>query len=201
MKKVLLVPGIFMISLFFDKIKAELEKLGYEIEIFIYPFFPNKQNLIDDFIEKVYAFKPEIIIGHSLGGNIVAKQIQNLHESVTTVICLGSPLKGSSLAKNMSTNFFSGLIAEAIYSMLLNEIVIPESNVNVGVIAGKNNYFGFDLLFQMHTEDNDGTISIEETKVKGVKHLVMPVGHTEFLFSENVIKQIDYFIQNKDFER
>lgn len=83
-----------------------LRNEGYEVEIFGYPFYPKKKHLTDDFLQKVFEYKPEVVVGHSLGGNITAHQLSEISEHVKSVVCLGSPIAGSAIAKKISEGWF-----------------------------------------------------------------------------------------------
>lgn len=197
MKKVLLVHGTFMNPLMLIPLSRRLEKEGFLVDTFKYPLFPSNKQLTEKFIEDVYLWEPEIIIGHSLGGNIAVKQIAELDKSVKCIICLGSPLKGSVIAKMFRSKPYLPVFSKAALSMLSDEIALPTTSVRTGVIAGSNNKIGFRFIFPVVTGQNDGTVMVKETHVQGLAdHVVMPVGHTALIFSKSVVGQILHFIQN-----
>ncbi len=201
MKKILLIHGIFMRPPVLWLLAKRLRKEGYEVEIFDYPLFPTERHVIDAFMEKVTTFKPNVIIGHSMGGNIVMHQLPLLGKGVDTVICLGSPLAGSQIAKTISLGVFSKLISPVAHRMLANEVVLPERFPTVGVIAGTKSTFGFRLLFPVLSGESDGTVALSETKIPQVlHHIQMNVGHTSMLFSLDVVKQVIHFIEKGSFD-
>ncbi len=179
---------------------GQLKERGYEVERFGYPLFPKKEDLGDRFIGVVASQKPDVIIGHSLGGNITVANIAKLSGSVRAIVCLGSPLKGSSIAKKISESKFPHLISAAAKELLVKELIIPSSKIRVGMISGTNDAVGFRLLFGGVTGLNDGTVSLEETIIPGLADRVdLRVGHTALLFSDEVVQQIEHFIVHRKF--
>jgi hypothetical protein len=177
-------------------LSRRLEKEGYLVDTFKYPLFPNNKQLTEKFIDDVYLWEPEIIIGHSLGGNIAVKQITKLDKSVKCIICLGSPLKGSAIARFFRNKPYLPVFSKAALSMLSDEISLKKTSIYTGVIAGDNNKIGFRYIFPVVSGQNDGTVMVNETHVEGLAdHVVMPVGHTALIFSKSVVTQILYFIE------
>jgi pimeloyl-ACP methyl ester carboxylesterase len=197
MKKILLVHGIFMRPLVMRSLANRLQKEGYEVEFFSYPFYPQKKHLTDNFLKKVSEYKPEVVIGHSMGGNITAHQLSDISEHVKTVVCLGSPLAGSAIAKKISNGWLSFIIPESAKEMLMRPVVIPTTSPSLAVISGTKNTVGFRFLFPVLSGANDGTVATIETNVPNLMHRTeMHVGHTAMLWSPLVVKEIIHFIEN-----
>jgi pimeloyl-ACP methyl ester carboxylesterase len=197
MKKILLIHGIFMRPLVMRSLAKRLQKEGYEVEFFSYPLYPNKKHLIDNFLKKVSEYKPEVIVAHSFGGNITAHQLSDIREHVKSVVCLGSPLAGSAIAKKISNGWLSFIIPKFASEMLIRPIMIPTISPALAVIAGTKNTVGFRHLFPVLSGSNDGTVATIETNVPNLMHRIeMHVGHTAMLWSPLVAKEIIYFIEN-----
>lgn len=148
------------------------------------------------------------LIGHSLGG-VVALRMLARHADAPPgrLVCLGSPLTGSRAAHFLGRQNW----AESILGQSLSKGVITEpastwaTDVckvrDVGVIAG-NSSIGFGQLLAKFDEDNDGTVSVSETRLQGIRdHLVMPVSHNGMLLSRRVIDQTAAFLRRGEFLR
>lgn len=201
MKKILLVHGIFMRPPVLWLLAKRLRKEGYEVEIFGYPFFPDEEDIKDAFIKKITISKPHVVIGHSLGGNIAMHQLSEITMHVEKVICLGSPVAGSAIAKKISEGVFSKLISPTAHKMLTSTVTLEDSSQNIGIIAGVKNTFGFRFLFPVLFGESDGTVALSETKIPNLlHHSQMNVGHTSMLLSRDVVNQITHFIEKGYFD-
>lgn len=196
MPKILLIHGVFMNRFVMKALSQKLTDIGYEVETFTYPFFPDKKDLEEEFLDRVRSYQPEIIIGHSLGGCIALKELKNYSHLSHTILCLGSPLRGSGIAKSLEGGSFLNPLTHAVRSVLLHPITLSSTVTRVGVIAGNDNRIGFRLLFQGVEGESDGTVAVSDTKIDGLSdHIVLPVGHTSMLFSPLVFDQIFQFIK------
>lgn len=174
-----------------------LQNEGYEVEIFGYPLYPMKKHLTDHFIQKVYEYKPEVVIGHSLGGNITAHQLSEINEHVKLVLCLGSPLAGSAIAKKIKDSWLSFVIPKFASEMLTQPVVIPAQSPTLAVIAGTKDTTGFRLLFPVLVGSNDGTVATAETIIPSLMHRIeIHTGHTFMVWSPEVANEIIHFIEN-----
>jgi pimeloyl-ACP methyl ester carboxylesterase len=177
-----------------------LKNLGYGVEMFNYPLFPKKEDITEKLLEKVVTFKPTAIIGHSLGGVIAVHNIARLDKNVKRIVCLGSPLSGSLLAKETIRYSSSFFISKPAQELLLQGVSIPPTSIEVGVIAGTNSSFGFNMVYRVLGGYHDGTVAVEETKIPGTKeHMEIRVGHTGLIFSEKVMTHAASFIKKGSF--
>jgi len=148
------------------------------------------------------------IVGHSLGGVLALRMLANDAGALPgRVVCLGSPLTGSRAAKILGAQEW----AENIIGRSLPAGVIHESanewagdvceQREIGVIAGTVP-LGFGRLFAKFNEDNDGTVAVSETWIKGAKdRLVLPVSHKGMLVSSDVADQTGSFLKRGEFLR
>lgn len=107
-KKVLLIQGMGGSSIMFPYLFSKLQEAGFEPELYVPQLLP-----IDDIIPHAGAVakkcvelvqesgQPVDLIGYSMGGFIAALAVQEYGaaELVDTIITLGTPFKGASLAK------------------------------------------------------------------------------------------------------
>ncbi|MGI9221445.1 MAG: esterase/lipase family protein [Woeseiaceae bacterium] len=148
------------------------------------------------------------LLGHSLGG-VVSLRMLSRHADAPPgrLVCLGSPLTGSRAADFLSSQDW----AEPILGQSLSKGVVdaPASDWatatcdkrEVGVIAGDAS-IGFAQFVAEFEEDNDGTVAISETQLRGARdHLVMPVSHNGMLLSSSVVDQAAAFLKRGVFLR
>ena len=93
-------------------------------------------------------------------------------------------------------------VPDAIIHQTANDWASHVSNErDVGVIAGTVS-LGLARLMANFEEENDGLISVSETRIAGVTdHLTLPVSHMGMLVSANVVDQSAAFIKNGSFLR
>ncbi len=201
MKKILLIHGVFRNPKFLIPLAERLRKDGYIVETFSYPFMPKSFHLFENFIKKVEEFRPDTIIGHSTGGNIAVRQINQIQDYVKRIICIGSPLASSSVSKKMAKSVLSPFLSKAARDMLHTPIVIPGNNkIPVGVLVGTDNRDGKNNLFKGYEGGGDGTVSIEETKIENTsdRHEIY-ASHVELPFNDEAFEKIINFIERESF--
>lgn len=161
---------------------------------------------LSEFIEQIRADRIDIV-GHSLGGIVALRMLaRTAPTNVRRVVCLGSPLLGSSAALVLCKHKWGksligrSLATSAVDSCAEDWAPAVTTAYEVGVIAGQANV-GFGRLFTSFSGENDGTVSVAETLLPGIRdHLVLPVGHTGMLFSRTVAEQAGCFLDNGRFK-
>ena len=100
---VILLHGLWMRGFTLAMLRRRLEREGYRVDLFDYASVMSGPNVgVERLLQRVQALKSEKIhfVGHSLGGLIALQALQRA-PSLTGghVVCLGSPLRGSSVAR------------------------------------------------------------------------------------------------------
>lgn len=142
------------------------------------------------------------LLGHSLGGVIAVKAVQSHSiERLGRVICLGSPLRGSSSARRL-TRLPGGrmLLARSADGLTAGASLPWSGPADLGVIAGSLP-IGLGRLLGGLPRPNDGVVSVDETRLRGTSaHLTLAVSHFSMLWSQTVARQVAYFLASGRFE-
>lgn len=118
---------------------------------------------------------------------------------------LGPPNQGSQVVDNLKNMPGFKLINGPAGMQLGTEATsIPNklggAMFDVGVIAG-NRSINF-ILSTMLPGDNDGKVTVANTKLEGMKdHITLPVTHPLMMNNPRVIKQTKHFLAHGKFER
>jgi pimeloyl-ACP methyl ester carboxylesterase len=160
--------------------------------------------VIAEFRAEVLALPPPVhLIGHSLGGLLVVRLLdQHPDLPVGRVVLLGSPVNGSESARSFvrmpGAALLFGSLADA--ELLRPAPRVWRHPVEIAVIAGSSS-LGFGRLLSHLPQPNDGTVSVEETRLQGATaHLVLPVSHSGMLISARVARQVVAFLREGRFQ-
>jgi pimeloyl-ACP methyl ester carboxylesterase len=153
------------------------------------------------------------LVGHSLGGLVILE----LFESVATrggaaeegtmplppgrIVLLGSPVRGSRAARNLSLRPFG----RRILGLTAHEALLPERERHwlggreLGIIAGTVPV-GFGRFMGPFDSPSDGTVLVTETHLVGAKqHLSLRTTHTGMVYSSEVARQAAAFLREGRF--
>ena len=145
-------------------------------------------------------------VTHSLGGILVRQYLRNHRiENLGRVVMLGPPNKGSEVVDRLGDfpgfyfiNGDAGLQLGTGAESVPNQL--GSVDFDLGVIAGTRSMN--PLLASMIPSPNDGKVSVESTRVEGMRdHLELDVTHTFMMRDEEVIEQVIHFLQYGRFRR
>jgi pimeloyl-ACP methyl ester carboxylesterase len=144
------------------------------------------------------------LVGHSLGGLVICKMFEELGDSLLPpgrVVFLGSPVAGSRAARSLA----DWKIGKTIMGRSVREELLVDrdrqwsQSRDLGVIAGTLDV-GLGRIVNTYKGCSDGTIYIDETRIRGMKeHLAMRVSHMGLPFSAAVAAQTAAFLRNGRF--
>lgn len=200
---VILLHGLWMRGFTLAALRRRLEREGYTVDLFDYASVLHQpEKSIAKLIAHVKAVRARKIhfVGHSLGGLIALRAVQRLPRALPgSIVCLGSPLRGSAVARSIAQMPGGALVIGKSLDVLLDGLDRWSGKRPVGVIAGRLP-FGLGLVLGALPAPHDGTVSVEETRLPGVTdHCIVPATHTGLLFSDEVASQTISFLRNQRF--
>lgn len=187
--QIILLHGIWMRSGVTARLDARLSAAGFAVTRFDYSSLRAPQHehhrRLDEQIAGLDG--PVHLVGHSLGGVVAIDYLQRpgAHSMrVGRVVCLGSPLLGSTLARRLQRVRLDTLGLGHAREVLVDGLAPWSGPQQVGVIAGEVS-FGLSLLLGRLPRPNDGTVAVAETRLPGISdHATVRASHTALLFSE-----------------
>jgi len=207
---VIILHGIARSSNHMKSLAKILEKSGFSVINLDYPSTSyNLEDLTDIVHQKISTYvasdKKIHFVGYSMGGLFVLALIKKYqYKNLGKVVQLAPPNHGSEIA-DLLKNFW---LYKKIYGPAGQQLITDQSaikhlfgqvNYNLGIIAGDT---AIDpICWGIIPNKNDGRVSIESTKLKGMKdHIVVSASHTFFPSNKEVQKQTLHFLKNGNFK-
>jgi len=202
---VLLLHGLWMRGFTLIALRRKLETAGFSVDLFDYASVMQDSSAS---IEKLLSLTARTtdrlvhFVGHSLGGLLALQALQHRPDLIEgRVVCLGSPLRGSSVARAFANfpggSFLLGRSADVLHAGLDRW----NGTQHVGAIAGSLPV-GLGLAIGGLSTPHDGTVSVEETQLPGLTdHCVVAATHTGLPFSDAAAQQTIAFLRNARFDR
>lgn len=195
--KVIVMHGLMMRSPALWPLASRLRKRGFATMTFDYgTILGSPARAMERLAMQLYGHAPGPVhvVAHSLGG-LVALETMNQYQGLPPgrVVCLGSPLAGSSSARNLAhrgLGWMSGRSGPFLRGGLQQ---LPSREI--GMIAGARP-FGMGRMFGRFDGLNDGTVAVWETRLPGLReHVVLPVSHTGLLYDEKTASMAADFLE------
>ncbi|MEZ0223021.1 MAG: alpha/beta fold hydrolase [Alphaproteobacteria bacterium] len=211
-KHVVVLHGLIVNKYFMAGISSHLEKQGYTVHSMSYPTRGKSfDKLLDEHIvpviDKIPAKKVDFVV-HSMGGLMVRMYALKYGvEKIGRVVMIGTPNHGSPVADFVSRwPAFRWYLGEASKSLRADRdgihAQLPPVNFECGVIAGDNHWFraASSAIVPDLSQLNDGVVSIESTKVEGMKeHTVVSGDHSQMVWMPRVWKLASAFLKTGSF--
>jgi pimeloyl-ACP methyl ester carboxylesterase len=192
--------GFTLISL-----RRRLESAHFSVDLFDYASVTQDSS---SSVEKLLALTATAagrtvhFVGHSLGGLLALKTLMHRPDLIDgRVVCLGSPLLGSSMARALASFPGGSLLLGRSLDLLRDGLDRWRGTQEVGAIAGRLPV-GLGIAIGSLTAPHDGTVSVEETRLPGLAdHCVIAASHSGLLFSEEAAQQTVTFLRDGRFAR
>lgn len=207
---VIVLHGIFRSARSMRKLADFLEKAGLEVLNLGYPSTKYSIEAIADIIHpRITAFAESIpgkmhFVGYSMGGLVIRAYLHRYKpQNLGRVVMIGTPNQGSEVADFLQKK----KLYRILYGPASQQLITDQSafahhfgavDYEVGVIAGNR---PVDLISShIIGKANDGKVSIDSTKLSGMKdHVVVPSSHTFFPSSQQAWWQTLAFIKDGQF--
>ena len=205
METVLLISGLWRRKQSMEAIGEGLSKQGYKIEFFDYPTMANSlEKNIDDLKKFILSLEKSKlhIVAHSMGGALALNMLmtnQDLFDG--SVVCLGSPLKGSISAETLRMiPLGEAMLGKTMTALLDNEPMMAWQGTQKGGGICGDFPFGLGRIVCRLARPHDGTITMDESLIDGITDSVLiSVNHVGMLYSKRVLKQIINFLKYNHF--
>lgn len=202
---VILLHGLWMRSFTLTMLRRRLERAGYTVHLFDYASVMHDPDLsVAQLLKRAHALRGETVhfVGHSLGGLITLRALKQPHDlPVGRVVCLGSPLCGSEVARSIASLPGGSLLIGKSADILRSGFKRWNGPHAVGAIAGRLP-IGFGVVVGPLASPNDGTVSVAETRLPGLTdHCVVPATHLGLVFSDEAANQTVAFLRSERFAR
>lgn len=210
---VVLLHGIGRTSGSMQKMAGDLSRKGYAV---INIDYASRKKPVEDLAEDigreirkhpVPTGRKIHFIGHSMGGLVIRAYIhRHRPANLGRVVLLGTPNQGSEVADLLhGTALFNSFYGPAGEELVTDQKkfakLYGDVNYGLGVIAGDRSIDPVSSLLIIPGDD-DGKVSVERTKIRGMKdHIVLHATHTFMPSNDDVIRQSEYFLENGKFLR
>ncbi|MDQ3618328.1 MAG: alpha/beta hydrolase [Pseudomonadota bacterium] len=199
-RRVVLLHGLWMPAASMRWHAARLIEAGYAPEIFGYPTVGGGPEAAIPRLSELLARGDTHVLAHSLGGLVALTALQREPRlPVRRVVCLGSPLCGSSAASGLAQRTLTASTLGRSAALLRQGCQPWQGSAEVAVIAGRVP-FGLGQFFGGIRGDSDGTVAVAETRLAGLAdHTVVAASHSGLLFSTAAARQAAHFLQQGRF--
>jgi len=202
-RRLLLVHGLHNARWWLRPLAARLRSEGFEPEPFGYAsVFGGPERAIPALVERLRAAPVHGVIGHSLGGLIALEALRRAPDAaVPRVVCLGSPLCGSRIARHLAARGWTRPLLGRSAALLQAGLAHWDGATALGVVAGDVAQ-GMGRLFARFDDASDGTVAVAETRLPGLAdHCVVHCSHTGLVFSAEAAAQAAHFLREGRFAR
>lgn len=199
-RRVVLVHGLWMPGLSMGWLASRIAAAGFDPEVFAYPTVGGGPEAAIPRLADQFARSPCHVLAHSLGGLVALTALQRQPDlPVSRVVCLGSPLCGSSAAAGISRRAVLAATLGRSAELLRAGCEPWRGRAEVGMVAGKVP-LGLGQFFGGIRGDSDGTVAVAETRLPGLAdHVVVAASHSGLLFSADAARQAIGFLETGSF--
>lgn len=200
-RRVVLVHGLWMPGMSMRWLAGQLTLAGFQPEQFSYPTIAGGPGAALPRLAETLRRAPAHVLAHSLGGLVTLSALQREPDlPVSRVVCLGSPLCGSSAATGLARRSLTAAALGRSAELLREGCQAWRGRAEVGVVAGRVP-LGLGQFFGGIRGDSDGTVAVAETRLAGLAdHVVVAASHSGLLFSGAAARQAIEFLRNGRFE-
>ncbi|MGN3934038.1 alpha/beta hydrolase [Xanthomonas citri pv. mangiferaeindicae] len=197
---VLLVHGIWNTAHWLLPLARRMRANGLAPALFGYAsVLGGPAQAVPHLIERLRASRVQLVICHSLGGLMTLQALQDAPDlPVRRVVCLGSPLCGSAVARGLAQR--GGRWAMGRSAAILQQgFARWDGQAEIGQVAG-NVARGIGRWLAPLDGGSDGTVALAETRLPGLRdHCVVRASHSGLLRSPEAAAQALAFLRTGRF--
>jgi pimeloyl-ACP methyl ester carboxylesterase len=182
-----------------------LRARGHPVRVFSYP---TRADNLDGHADDLHRFLLENggeelhLVGHSMGGLVILNMLSRYDDVPPgRVVLMGTPVRGSKVVKRLARLPGQKYLFGKARDNLLQGFRVSPAKRETGMIRGTRS-FGLGQIAGKQNEPNDGSISVSETQLEGLKDAVeLEVAHSEMLVSAEVVEQVEQFLLTGAFRK
>ena len=201
-RPVLLVHGLWNAKLWLTPLAWRLYRAGFKVSGFGYPsIVGGAEAAVEALVGHLRTQSAELdLVGHSLGGLIALEALRRAPElPVRRVVCLGSPLHGSEVARTLGRHWSTAWVLGRSRHLLESGCPPWQGSAQVAAVAGTVAH-GVGRLLARFDGPSDGTVAVAETRLPGLAdHCVVAASHTGLVFSRAAADQAAAFLRDGRF--
>lgn len=206
-KDIVLLHGLWMPGVVMSPLASRLARRGYRTHVFDYA---SRKKPVEAHADRLARFARDIardapvhFVGHSLGGLVVLAALDRPDApKAASVVLLGTPARGCMAGRRLAgVGPGRWMLGESQPLWQEGCDARWDGRAPLGVVAGNRPSFGLGRMLGRLPGINDGVVRLEETGVEGMAdRIVLPVGHTELIFSARVESQTAQFLAHGLFQ-
>ncbi|CCK78470.1 esterase/lipase family protein [Desulfobacula toluolica] len=212
-RKVVLLHGLARSSSSMNKLENALQNKGFITCNIDYPSTKHsveilaQEHILPKIIDCLGSLgMPICFVTHSMGGIVVRYLAEHaLIPHIDRVVMLSPPNKGSQIVDRLGKTWLFKLVnGPAGQQLGTNSESLPlklkPANFEVGIITGSRS---INLIFSLMIKGkDDGKVSIENAKLKGMKDfMVLPSSHPFIMKNNTAIEQTIFFLNYGVFQK
>jgi pimeloyl-ACP methyl ester carboxylesterase len=197
---VVLLHGLWMRGLSMRWHAAKLAAAGFATECFDYASIFSEPASAAPRLAELLSRGETHVVAHSLGGLLVLDTLQQRPGlPVRRLVCLGTPLCGSGVARDIGLRPWAPLTLGRSAALLQRGCRVLPPGIEVGMVAG-DRPMGLGQWLGRVEGRHDGTVAVAETRPEGLRdHVVVRASHSGLLFSREAARQVAHFLDQGRF--
>lgn len=200
---VIVVHGLWVNSMLMRLLGYRIRRCGFNVAYFSYD---SVRKTLEQNAARLSSFAAALSantvhwVGHSLGGIVILKMLEQCPEPRTgRIVLMGSPSAGSYAARALAKTTPGRWLLGRSAPLVETKAALP-GKYELGVIAGCKGLGMGRLMLHALPRPNDGVVTVAETRASGMQdHIVLRVSHTGMLFSSRAAKQVCAFLKTGRF--
>ncbi len=202
---VVIVHGLWVNSMLMRLLGYRIRRCGFDVAYFSYD---SVRATLEQNAARLARFAEALSVstvhwvGHSLGGIVILKMLEQCPEPRTgRIVLMGSPSAGSYAARALAKTAAGRWLLGRSTPLVETTAALP-GKYELGVIAGCRGLGMGRLMLHALPRPNDGVVTVAETNISGMQdHIVLRVSHSGMLVSSSAAKQVCAFLKTGRFIR